>query len=308
MSPYPDTPPESSPLSLGESLRVDPPHSEKGGDRPGASLVDRCISERGASRNPVSQVEIYLRGVRIKREYVGEAPPRGKRSEISSFTPGSKRRLKWAAANASPRLISTFGMTYHVQNPGGRECKRHLHAFLSAIRREYPGTGYLWILEFQKRKVAHFHVWLTAAHDTPGLHRDLAQAWHRIAEPESEYHLWWHNRPENFIPWEMKSGGYLCKYLDKVHQKIIPQGFTGIGRFWGASRGLVPPPVIIDTEDIPEPVIFVRTICKHHEAALRKMDGRRKFHHQARRSPCSYRLPNAADVAWGLIGRTPPPP
>lgn len=254
------------------------------------------------------QVEIYLRGLRILREGKGDEIPRGVRREISSFSPGSKRRLKWASANASPRLISTFGMTYHERHPQGRECKKDLHAFLAALRREYPGIGYLWILEFQKRKVAHFHIWLTIPHDTPGLRECLADAWHRIAEPGNEFHRWFHNRPENLIAWNMGSGSYLCKYLDKVHQKQIPEGFTGIGRFWGSSHGLVPDPCIIPIEEIESPASFVRIVCKHHEKFLRKQKRLRKYAGAARKSVYSYRLPNGAEVALQLLGSQSPPP
>jgi len=169
------------------------------------------------------------------------------------------------------------------------------------VRRAYPQVKYLWIIEFQKRGIPHFHVWLTLSAETPGLHEYLASTWHRIAEPESEFHYWWHMREENFIPWDMGSGTYLCKYLSKAYQKKIPSGFTGIGRFWGASRGMVGIPDAIMAADLPEAVAFVRTLCRHQETTLRKTKSSRKYHHQARRSPCSQRLPNGAIVARQLL-------
>jgi len=304
---YPPVPTESSPPSIGEFLTGDPRFRRGSEDHPTeAPLVYRCISARGTNRNPVLKVEIFNRGVRLVRETHGEQPPAGKRSEISSFTPGSKRRLRWAASNAYPELITTFGMTYHKANPQGRECKKHLHAFIEAMRRAYPQIKYLWILEFQKRAIPHFHIWLTVHHETPGLQRYLAETWHRIAEPESPDHLWWHLRGENFIPWKMDSGSYLCKYLDKCHQKNVPPNFTGIGRFWGASHGIVPSPVEIPIDEVPAPTLFVRTLCRHQETTLRRQNSKRRFHHQARRSSYSHRLPNAANVAIQLLGALSP--
>jgi hypothetical protein len=235
--------------------------------------------------------------VRLHRDFQGETPKGGHRSEISSFTTGSKRRLRWAASNASPSLVSQFGMTYHHSTPDGYEVKRQLNLFLTLLRKKFPGVGYLWILEFQKRESPHIHLWLTLPVDTPELKYHLAITWHRIAEPESIDHLACAFHEKNFIAWEMGGGSYLCKYLDKDHQKRVPDGFCGIGRFWGASRGLVPPPDVVELSQIANPVSFVRTLGRHHEKSLR----RSKWKSRARRSPCSFRLPNGAKVANRLL-------
>lgn len=243
-------------------------------------------------------IEVYPRGLKLCRNTAlhGERKGGGLRSEIASFSPGSKRRLRWAASNADPSLISQFGMTYHKSNPDGYTVKRHLNAFLTALRRKCGKVGYLWILEFQKRGVPHIHLWLTLPQDTEGLHSLLAETWHRIAEPESASHLAVHLHEDNFIPWEMGSGSYLCKYLDKAHQKVVPDGFEGVGRFWGASRELVPPPDVLEGEMISDPQ-FVRTICRHHEKSLR----RSRWRSRARRTWLSYRLPNGATIARRLL-------
>lgn len=236
------------------------------------------------------------------RNYKGDPPAGGIRSEISSFTVGSKRRLRWAASNASPPLVSQFSMTYHRASPDGYTVKRHLHAFIGALKRRV-GCGYLWILEFQSRGTPHFHIWLTLPVDTPQLHYFLADAWHRIAEPESPEHLKFHSHKKNFISWEMGSGAYLCKYLDKSAQKSVPHGFVGVGRFWGGSRNLVGPPDVVDMDGVPEPLSFIRTVCKHHEKSIRWS----KWKSHARRSSCSYRLPNGAQVARQLLDVESPP-
>jgi hypothetical protein len=96
----------------------------------------------------------------------------------------------------------------------------------------------------------------------------------------------------------MGSGAYLCKYLSKSAQKIVPEGFEGVGRFWAASRFLVPMPVEIATEEVEEPEKIVRTLCKHHEANHRSSRYRKK----ARTAETSYRLPDSAAAAWVLLG------
>jgi len=198
-------------------------------------------------------------------------------------------------------------MTYHRSNPNGREVKKHLNQFLKLLRAKYPQCGYLWILEFQSRLTAHFHLFLTLSYETNGLHGYLAETWHRIAEPNSDEHLAVHKHPKNFIQWDMGSGAYLCKYLGKLYQKVIPKNFIGVGRFWGSSRNLVPPPYEIPMDDTPDERILIRTLCKHHEKYLRKTKSKRKWHKQARRSFRSHTLPNGANVAWEMIGNRKPP-
>lgn len=284
MQEYTGKPHEATPIDESD-------HPEPGRGPDGPLLVNRCISQRNP-RNPVLLVELYPRGVRLFRDGKSDPPAGAKRMEISSFSPGSKRRLRWTASNAFPALISQFALTYHQRKPDGRTVKAHLNKFLIRLRDHFP-CGYLWILEFQRRGFPHIHLFLTISHETPGLHEFLARTWNRIAEPESGSHYAVHRHHENFIKWEMGAGSYLCKYLDKAHQKAVPEGFTGVGRFWAASRGIVPPPDILDDPGIKA----VRTICRHYEKSLRGS----KWKSSARRSRFSFRLPNGAAIAKRLI-------
>ena len=49
-----------------------------------------------------------------------------------------------------------------------------------------------------------------------------------------------HAHEINFIAWSMGNAGYLCNYLGKEAQKMIPAGFANFGRFWGNSQSLKP--------------------------------------------------------------------
>jgi len=140
--------------------------------------------------------------------------------------------------NAFPALISQFGLTYHDHWPtDGREAKKHLNAWLVALRRLIPDAKYLWLLEFQKRNAPHFHVFLTVPPDEQ-TRLKLAEAWCRLTSPHDPQALKFHQHSRNWIDWQMHSAGYLCKYLNKEVQKSIPEGYTGFGRFWGKTRGL----------------------------------------------------------------------
>lgn len=266
-------------------------------------LVNSVISPRGN----VLGFELFNVSVRIKRDYkkYSKKPlTTPVRSEINSFSMASKRRLRFTAINAFPELISQFVMTYHERLVDGYQLKIDLDTFLKSLRREYHRIGYLWILEFQRRHFPHLHLFLTSPVDS-NLHSFLAESWHRIAEPYSKSHLNFHLHEKNFIPWEMRTGSYLCKYLDKERQKMVPSGFLGVGRFWGSSRGLVPKSEFVMANDVkdsyshisPEQItgevlsvsevnFIVRSMCRHREKQLRG-----KWKKAGRQSHMSYTLP-----------------
>lgn len=268
-------------------------------------LVNRCISQReNSNRNPVESILVWNRAVKIVRSFEASnsknAPPL--RSEIQSFSVHSRRRLKHTSSNAFPSLISQFGMTYHKSTPDGRTVKKHLNTFLNSFRNKYPSAGYLWILEFQSRGIPHFHLFTTLDHSSE-IGRNLADIWNRIAEPDSKAHLKFHRHESNFIPWDMGSGSYLCKYLDKTAQKFVPDGFTGVGRFWGNSRNLAPVLDEVIMDDVSAIVgqkavtHIVRTLCRHHEKSLRKSP----WKSSARKRSTSYTLPNGSTVLSRLL-------
>jgi hypothetical protein len=135
----------------------------------------------------------------------------------------------------------------------------------------------------------------------------MAGKWNEIAEPKSEEHLKVHLHKKNFIPWEMRSAGYLCKYLDKEHQKRVPEGFEGVGRFWGCSRGLVPAGVIVIDQAIDDRFshvpwkpsrMILRTVCKSQE---RKHKKKTKWTNWGRRSKGNYTILEGRSIYEKLI-------
>lgn len=277
-------------------------------------LVNKSISRPSKKRNnPVKSLQVWPRALKLVREFHGKTPPVSSvRADIQSFSLKSKRRLKFTASNAFPDLVSQFGLTYHKTSPDGRTIKHHLELLLKALRKKYKDVKYLWILEFQTRKVPHFHLFLTTERKKE-IGDFLAETWHRIAEPDSKEHLKFHKHKKNYIEWDMGSGSYLCKYLDKEHQKAVPEGFTGVGRFWGNSQCLVPEPLEIEADYSSESYeiidydtgeinnfdatqFLIRQLCRHHEKSLKGSAWRSS----ARTRPTSYVLPNGAGVFWSL--------
>lgn len=216
------------------------------------SLVSTCISQHG--QRP--RLELYPASLRVKRPGSGQAgqdPPDRTGTELNSFSEQSRRKLRFRAINAFPSLVSQMALTYHETWPtDGRASKAHLNAWLTFLRRVCPDAGYLWIMEFQTREAPHYHVFLTIPPNIETWEK-LSRAWVRITggTPDAE---WWHGpgRGKNWIFWEMRSGSYLAKYLDKESQKAVPDGYRNFGRFWGNSRGLEAKPIEIPLDDIDD--------------------------------------------------------
>lgn len=231
---------------------------QSAGVRASAPLVNRCISQH-TRRNALLGIrfEVFPKSVRVVRPVA--LPPGatrgGLRSDVDGFSEASKRRLRRVASEAGDSLVSQFCLTYHLSDPDGETVKRHLNTWLTWLRRRVPGIKYLWVLEFQRRGVPHFHVFLSVdIHSDNKLHADMAKKWHAITCEEDKAHLNVHLNAKNWIRWDMGTGSYVCKYIDKQNQKNVPDYFGWVGRFWGSSRSLMPKPDVYDTHEM-------RAIC-----------------------------------------------
>ncbi|NCC62300.1 MAG: hypothetical protein EOM12_15475, partial [Verrucomicrobiae bacterium] len=225
----------------------------------GSDLVSKSISEHTlpvytryspaeSTYYRVFHRDTYL--VRNDPEMTAREPAGSTRGTIYELSRKSEARLSHLCKNSGHRIKSQLCLTYHEQNPiDGAEVKKHLSRFLAALRRAIPRVGYLWILEFQKRGVPHFHIFLTAPPDREA-QKILSASWVRItAGTEKQYR--WHIRPNNWIEWHMQNGNYVAhKYLTKHYQKDVPHQYHSVGRYWGNSRNMVPIPTIIMPEEI----------------------------------------------------------
>jgi hypothetical protein len=122
---------------------------------------------------------------------------------------------------------------------------------------------------------------------------------------------WFHGpqRGKTWIPWEIGSGQYLCKYLDKEAQKSIPAGYVNFGRFWGNSRDLIPAPISVpidaltaydeidrETGEIRSAESYI--IRNLGKLADRQTRGYSRFRQRAHR--CSYTMLDGAAAFWQI--------
>lgn len=162
----------------------------------------------------------------------------GARGVIGGLSDRSVRRLVFTALNAGEDWVAMVTLTYPSEFPmSGEVSKRHLNRFLTGLRRLGEGMAYLWVLEFQARGAAHYHILVNQYVD----HGWVAEEWYRIVGSEDARHRQAGTSVVGVRNHDAVSK-YLAKYLGKDRQKGVPVGFAKVGRFWGCTRGLVPAP------------------------------------------------------------------
>jgi len=179
--------------------------------------------------------------------------PKSTRGEIKSFSKKSRLRLIHQLRNSQHHFKQFITLTYPKQFPtDGKEVKSHLNAFLTMLRQSFNGIHYAWVFEAQSRGAPHFHIILNVElpnqrqQDRHGQYFHSAhwsKCWSRITGNESNpKHLRHGLRIDPITDGNSKAlAGYMAKYYSKNEQKQFNNNFSGIGRYWGASRGFTMP-------------------------------------------------------------------
>jgi hypothetical protein len=196
----------------------------------------------------VEGIEVYHNDAVVKRKgYPIVECEDIPRKEIKELSKASRRRLAFVASNTAATFHVIITLTYPKEYPlDGREVKKHLNAYLTWLRRTAGRLSYLWFLEFQKRGAPHVHI-LSSHPSTKGakLLRSFrfrtSAKWYDIVGSEDYKHL---QAGTNVQRIRTKDGAahYAVKYAQKTYQKIVPENYRNVGRFWGASRDVKPQP------------------------------------------------------------------
>lgn len=201
-------------------------------------------------------IEIYRSDVVVKRE--GYAPPVKDRTRapIKEFSKKSRQRLAFVASNTEVVFRSLITLTYPGQfSQNGKHVKKQLNRFLQWFKRDTGKVSVLWFLEFQQRGAPHVHILSdrmvpTNALERKGLRFRVSSSWYRIVGSGDIRHLAAGTRTERLRSLE---GGrrYAVKYAMKMKQKVVPELYQNVGRFWGCTRDVPPQPlhVLRCTED-----------------------------------------------------------
>lgn len=183
----------------------------------------------------------------------------GKRGAVTGFSHQSRTRLirKLATISADPTQFVT--MTYPVEyDPSAK--KRHLHAFASWMRRNYPQAAYFWKLEYQKRGAPHYHLILWYVPWSLDFALDISAAWYLIVGSGDDNHLQAGTRceiPDDPTRWKF----YLAKYIGKDYE--IHDFDPHSGRIWGFHNKKL----------IPFEGIKIYRVHNNHDAVVRHLKG-----------------------------------
>lgn len=180
------------------------------------------------------QVEQYQQDLKIifkDRAIPGRSS--GGRGAIVAFSFQAQRRFTFFIRNVVHHFRYLVHLTYPSEFPIDlRVSQTHLNTFLQYLRRK--GARYVWVKEFQKRGAVHFHivtdVWIPK--------KILSQRWFEIVGTGDPKHLEAGTRIEK-IKSRDHAAAYMCGYLKKSTQKVVPEEVSNVGRFWGSTRGLL---------------------------------------------------------------------
>jgi hypothetical protein len=191
-------------------------------------------------------------------------------------------------------------LTYLENMQDARAAKKHLHAFAQALHRSYPGAGYIWKMECQKRGAIHFHLLVFGIRFLPW--EWVAEAWTRIViHPGLSIEQMNHQLQAGTqckaakSLWEAKS--YLEKYLGKTDQT---GELDSPGRWWGThSLERYQAPVVEAPLTPSQVVTMARNLDKLHRASIYSAWAKRAkvdvgYHHRC----TSWLLPHTWMISW----------
>jgi len=164
------------------------------------------------------------------------------RKPIKEFTQTSRDRLRFKIRNSHCVWTCLTTLTYPKRSPKDvRTVKKHLNAFLTALRRDYPGVRYMWWLEFQERGAPHMNLITTCPFPESTY---IKRLWYKIVGSKNKKHLEFGAKVKCFYG-KMSGSEIAEKYATKMDQKKKPAGYSNVGRFWGCSHNLTEPAVVL---------------------------------------------------------------
>lgn len=207
--------------------------------------------------NPIVGMTVYPKGnVEIRRKNLtqGEAG-RGRRGKIKVFSKASRERLALVAKESQIEFETFITLTYGPMFPhSGRKVKNQLHKMLRKMKTYFGYFDYIWFFEFQRRGAPHIHLITSLPEPSVEQRRTFSALW--VDDVQGlmcwEYQtirdrkllnlrdasLWFHMREKQWERVRDRDGvaKYAVKYALKMQQKVAPDWFGDVGRFWGHSR------------------------------------------------------------------------
>lgn len=199
------------------------------------------------------------------------------RGRIARFSAGSGRRLVRYLRAASAAYSGMVTLTWPSwASPSGPEVKRCLRSLIERLRRRVAADGggtleqrgseasgslrsMCWFIEFTARGTPHIHAFVDFWIDRSWLARNWAEvcAVGEKGSVEFDAHVAAGTRIEKIASGRAGLVRYAAKYAAKQGQKVVPEGFGWVGRFWGivGSREVVAATTAFPTASDAHPIV-----------------------------------------------------
>jgi hypothetical protein len=211
------------------------------------------------SAYPIAKAKLFINGMEILRQNKVKQlhVENTTRGDIKLLSKKSLSRLAFLVMNSPVKFSSLMTLTYGVDYPvNGKQVKENLNRFLVYAKRRYGLFDYLWFLEFQRRGAPHVHICTTLPQPSTIGRAWFAHTWTNISVKEDRFYSTMDRKKRSLAAscfkvhnhrsaWERtkKPDGlarYVVKYALKPQQKIVPDEYRNVGRFWGCSRNVRP--------------------------------------------------------------------
>ena len=164
--------------------------------------------------------------------YSGLGTQPNDRGSVEGFSSSSAYRMRRYLRETKCRYRTMLTLTYPDGfGIDGKRSKNDLRRFIQELRRNSTNElwGCFWFLEFQRNGKIHFHLFCSDFYDKLW----VSDVWFRIVGSNDEKHRRAGTRIEEIKHGRKATCSYASKYAAKFEQKLIPEGFGWVGRFWG---------------------------------------------------------------------------
>lgn len=177
------------------------------------------------------------------KKYKSKIKP-GKRGKIKEFSKQSKLRLFYLLNSIDFTKFKTkffVTLTFHEDPPQNQYLlKYYLKKFIIYLKRETKNFEYIWKLEFQKRKIEHYHIAIFYYEQLNNqtmikFSKIVNEIWINITNCKCQYCQLYKTKT-----FSLTSTKEFYLYLTKEISKNKQTSINFSGRYWGHSRGIKP--------------------------------------------------------------------
>jgi len=157
------------------------------------------------------------------------------KNKIHDYNPRTAQRLGLHLSEYAHHYKWETTLTYPADFPcDGTKVRKHRKAIMRELRKQSI-REYTTVLEFQERGAPHIHI----LHDRYIPFEWLAKTWFNVVDSGDIKHLQ-AGTCENPIIDETLTRIYMASYARKKDQKLVPENYTDVGKFWTSNRSTKP--------------------------------------------------------------------